>query len=108
MSNVTPLHPAHRLRHRQKALRSQARPVPSPLSLEDMRAAPLLLTAPPDYQPQIDEATRRVLTALLKDIEEHRDCWHDPIKDPDAWLSAGYIRETLQAQLEGRAISPTA
>jgi len=64
-----------------------------------MRAAPLLLGAPPGYQPQIDDTTRQVLAAILQDIEEHRDAWHDPITSPDAWLSAGFIQKTLQALL---------
>lgn len=99
MTNVTPLHPAHRLRSAQENLRSRARPTPCPYSVEDMRAAPLLMAAPPDYQPQIDTTTRQVLAALLQDLEEHRDCWHDPMTNPDAWLCAGYIHETLQALL---------
>lgn len=99
MTNVTPLHPAHRLRSAQEALRRRAKPTPSPLSVEDMRAAPLLLAVPPGYQPQIDTTTHQVLTALLQDMEEHRDCWHDPMTNPDAWLSAGFIHETLQALL---------
>jgi len=66
MTNVTPLHPAHRLRSAQENLRSRARPTPCPYSVEDMRAAPLQMAATPGYQPQIDTTTRQALDAMIK------------------------------------------
>ena len=66
-----------------------------PFSIEDMTAAQMLLATPPGYQPQIDTTTRQVLAALLQDIRDHRDTWHDPDDCEDARLSAQFIAELL-------------